>query len=269
MEALLKKAIRHTFIILFLAGAFFFVYMMATVPNIAAFSNQPMPKTAIISSDGYEIGQITRKNLTYVPRDEIPQFLIEAVVAVEDKRFWSHFGIDLYGIGRAVYIDLREGEIVEGGSTITQQTATLLFYSKQKSYIRKIREALTAIQLERKYTKEEILTIYLNEVYFGGGAYGVYEAAEVYFSKKPMDMTLAECAMLAGIIQAPSAYAPFSEESYGYATERKEKVLNLMAEQGKISAEQRPKPFPRKWRSSPAARPNSKPGCAKTAWKTT
>ncbi|MCL1804212.1 MAG: transglycosylase domain-containing protein [Eubacteriaceae bacterium] len=234
----MKKAIKSTFIASFIAGLLFLAYMMASVPNISAYSYAPSAKTKVTSSDGIELGSIERKNSVYASRDEIPDDLVFAVVAVEDKRFFTHFGVDILGIGRALVTDLFAGRILEGASTITQQTATLLFFNKDKTYIRKIREALTAVLIERKYTKDEIISMYLNEVYFGAGAYGINKASEIYFSKKPKDLSLEECAMLAGIIQAPYAYAPLNEESYKYAAERKNKALRLMFEQGYITQAQ-------------------------------
>ncbi|MDR2519667.1 MAG: penicillin-binding protein [Eubacteriaceae bacterium] len=233
----MKKAVKGIFIFAFMAGIVLLAWLTLSVPDISAFTYSSAAKTVVMSSDNYELGRISRKNSTYISREQMPNDMVHAVVAVEDKRFYRHFGIDPIGIGRAFFTDLMAGEIVEGGSTITQQTATLIFFDKEKTYIRKLREAVVSIKLERKFTKEEIISIYLNEVYFGGGAYGIYEASEVYFSKQPKDLTLEECAMLAGIIQAPSAYAPFDEKGYALATERKEKVLRLMNEQGYITAE--------------------------------
>ena len=234
----MKKVVKNIFIMSFIAGFIFLSCIFFTLPDISDYMYEPTDKSSVMSRDGKWIGDITTKNNTYIQRSEIPDMLVFAVVSVEDKRFFKHFGVDIFGIGRAFYINIREGEIVEGASTITQQTATLLFFNKEKSYIRKIKEVLTAFKLEAKYTKDEIITIYLNEIYFGAGAYGIYEASQAYFSKKPADLKIEECAMLAGIIQAPSAYSPINEEGFKYATQRKEKVLGLMFEQGYITEDE-------------------------------
>ncbi len=233
-----KKIIGKTFMFLFIAVVVFLSYIMTTLPSVDGFSYTPASKSVIMSSDGYEIGYITSRDATYISGDEIPDNLKKAVVALEDKRFYKHFGVDPIGIVRAFYNNLKAGEIVEGGSTITQQVAKNLFFSTKKSYIRKIREALTAIKMEIVLEKDEILTIYLNDIYFGAGAYGVYEASMAYFNREPMELTLAECAMIAGIIQAPSAYCPLDEEGYGYAMQRKDKVLDIMLSEGYITEEE-------------------------------
>ncbi len=233
-----KKILKKAFMLVFMAGMVFLAYIMSTLPSVNGFSYTPAAKSVILSSDGYEIGYITSRDSTYISGEEIPDMLKKAVVALEDKRFYKHFGVDPIGIARAFYNNLKAGEIVEGGSTITQQVAKNLFFSTKKSYIRKIREALTAIKMEIVLEKDEILTIYLNEIYLGAGAYGVYEASMAYFNREPMELTLAECAMIAGIIQAPSAYCPLDEEGYGYAMQRKDKVLDIMLDEGYITEEE-------------------------------
>ncbi|MCL1912976.1 MAG: penicillin-binding protein [Eubacteriaceae bacterium] len=231
----MKKFIKNLFILCFIAALLFVAYLVVSLPDISNYAYRPPSSSVVLSREGDRIGEIASRNVTYISREQIPDTLVHAVVAVEDKRFYRHFGIDVFGIGRSMIVNFREGEVVEGASTITQQTATLLFFDKQVSYIRKIREAMTSVLMDYKYTKDEIITIYLNEVYFGAGAYGVYEASQTYFSKEPMDLLVEECAMLAGIITAPSAYSPVTEKGYGYANQRKEKVLGLMVEQGYLS----------------------------------
>ncbi|MBE6038705.1 MAG: penicillin-binding protein [Anaerofustis stercorihominis] len=235
----MKKIIKKTFILLLTAGIIFLGYIMSTLPSLQAFTYNPTTKSVILSSDGEVLGEITSRNSTYVASEDIPDNLKNAVVAIEDKRFYKHIGVDPIGIARAFYNNYKAGEIVEGGSTITQQVAKNLFFSTKQSYIRKLREAITAIKMEIIMEKDEILTIYLNEIYLGDGAYGVYEASMAYFNREPMELTLAECAVLAGIIQAPSAYCPLDDEGYEFAMERKDKVLDLMASQGYISEEER------------------------------
>lgn len=147
-----------------------------------------------------------RENFTSY--SELPQFYIEATISVEDHRFREHFGIDLIAIGRAVWTDLKERSFVQGGSTITQQLAKNMFFTQEKKLERKVAEVFSALELEANYTKEEIFELYVNTSYFGNGYYGVGEAATGYFGKVPSELSEYECAMLAGIPNAPSAYSP-------------------------------------------------------------
>lgn len=235
MKIKLKTLIRRIILLTFVGGIIFLAVIFATLPDIEEYTYRPAAKSDIISSDGVLIGQICSQNSTYTAKEDIPQQLYDAVVAIEDKRFYRHCGIDIIGIGRALVENIKAGEIVQGGSTITQQVAKMQFFSTKQSYIRKLREAITAMRLTAKYTdKRDILCIYLNEIYLGGGAYGVYAASQTYFDKEPKELTLSECALIAGIIQAPSAYCPLGDGLH-YALERKDKVLTLMAEQGYIS----------------------------------
>lgn len=178
------------------------------------------------------IGRISAVNKSYTKIDKIPQNLKNAVVAVEDKRFYKHMGIDLISIGRAVVTDVKEGRLKEGGSTITQQLAKNLFLSNERTFERKFKEVILALEIENKYSKEEILEMYLNVVYFGSGAYGVQNASKTYFDKDVSDLSLDECAMLAGLPQSPSAYNP--KKYYTKAKVRQGVVLNLMEENGFI-----------------------------------
>ena len=172
---------------------------------------------------------------TYITLEEMPFFIKYAVIAAEDRRFYSHFGVDIEGIARASLVNIQEGEIVQGGSSITQQLAKNLFLSSERSYFRKGEEVILALLIEKNYTKDEILEIYLNSVYFGSGAYGISEASYVYFDKNPIDLNLAECAMLAGLLTAPSLNSPYVD--FDAAKERQAIVLNSMAKQSFISPE--------------------------------
>lgn len=147
-----------------------------------------------------------RENFT--PYSELPQFYIDATISVEDHRFREHFGIDLIAIGRATWIDIKERSFVQGGSTITQQLAKNIFFTQEKTLERKVAEVFAALELEADYTKEEIFELYVNTSCFGNGYYGVREAAAGYFGKVPSELSEYECAMLAGIPNAPSAYSP-------------------------------------------------------------
>jgi penicillin-binding protein 1A len=162
----------------------------------------------------------------YVILIDIPAALRYAAVAVEDKRFYYHSGYDIESIARATVVNVEAGEIEEGGSTITQQLAKNLFLSQERSFTRKFEELLLAIEIEKHFDKNQILEMYLNTIYFGSGFYGIYEAAQGYFGKEPKELTTAECAMLAGIPNAPSIYSPY--ENFQLAKKRQFIVINAM-----------------------------------------
>jgi 1A family penicillin-binding protein len=188
--------------------------------------------TTVFDAHGREIFSIPTQYRVEVERDRMSPHLKNAVIAVEDMRFYDHDGIDGIRVVGAVLADIREGRAAEGASTITQQLARVSFLTRDKTLRRKIREAILAQQIERMYSKEEILEIYLNKVYFGDGLYGAEAAARGYFGKSASDLTVAEAAMLAGIIRAPSAANPTT--NLERATQRRNLVLKLMREQGFI-----------------------------------
>lgn len=179
-------------------------------------------------------GRINRDH--FVPADKIPKQLKEAIVAAEDRRFYEHGAMDPIGVTRALIANYTAGRTVEGGSTLAQQTVKNIFLSQERTMTRKIREMFLAIQLERNYTKDQILEIYLNTIYFGHGTYGLKEAARTYFGKAPEDLNLSECAMLAGLPQAPSAYDPIDHPEEG--KKRMTTVLMLMAREGYITPQE-------------------------------
>ncbi|MBI5555617.1 MAG: penicillin-binding protein 1A [Elusimicrobia bacterium] len=185
------------------------------------------------------IAEMFTERRTVVPLQKIPVDLQNAVIATEDERFFKHWGLDLRGIGRATVNNIFKGRVVEGGSTITQQLARALFLTQDRTYQRKIKEALLSLQIEKKYTKEEILQMYLNQVYFGHGAYGVEQASRIYFGKHVQDLNIAECALVAGMLRAPKAYSPF--EHPASAQRRAQTVLSLMYHQNYITLEERNK----------------------------
>ncbi|MFQ5520189.1 MAG: transglycosylase domain-containing protein, partial [Candidatus Methylomirabilia bacterium] len=172
-----------------------------------------------------------------VPLARIPQSLRDAVIAVEDSRFYSHFGIDPIGLARAVYRNVRHRRIVEGGSTITQQLARLLFLTHDKSFGRKLKEALLALELERRYSKDRILEMYLNQIYMSHGAYGVEAGARTYFGKSVTELALPEVALLAGLPRAPALYSPFNHPDR--ARRRRAHVLKRMVKVGAITPTER------------------------------
>ena len=159
-------------------------------------------------------------------------YLPEAVVAIEDRRFYSHFGVDPIGFARAMVANVMSGRLVQGGSTITQQLAKNLFLTPDRTIERKVQEVLLALWLERKYTKEQILEMYLNRVYLGSGSYGVAAASRRYFNKSAKEVTLPEAALIAGLLKAPSRLSPARDPKA--ASERAQLVLAAMRDQGMI-----------------------------------
>ena len=172
----------------------------------------------------------------YTTLAEIPEIYLDAVVAVEDHRFEQHFGIDLIAIGRAAWNNLTSWSLREGGSTITQQLAKNLYFTQEKSFIRKIAEMFMAFRLENTYTKDEILELYVNSIYFGDGYYCIYDASQGYFGKAPIDMTDYECTLLAGIPNAPSVYSLTANPEL--AEQRQEYVVQRMVQYGYISEDE-------------------------------
>ncbi len=216
-------------IVLVLGAVFTTLVVVVPLPE----PNIPQAVQAFIADENIAPSLLT-ENGVVVTYDEIPDSLKKAVVAVEDKRFFNHTGIELSSIGRAFVRNMEAGEIVEGGSTITQQLAKNLFLTQDKVLKRKIIEAIYAVKLEMRYSKEEILEMYLNVIYFGHGTYGCEMASRLYFGKHVTDLTLAESAMMAGIIKGPEIYSPF--HNLDLAEERKALVLDLMVKQGGIDA---------------------------------
>jgi penicillin-binding protein 1A len=197
---------------------------------------KPSLITKIYDINGEVIDELFVERRALVPLSKIPVDLQNAVIAIEDQRFFKHWGADLHAIARAILSDLRHGQIVEGGSTITQQIAKALFLTREKTIERKIKELLLSIQLEKNYTKEEILQLYLNQIYFGQCAYGVQEAGRIYFGKDVQELNLAESAMLAGLPRAPNRYSPFVDIARAYT--RRATVLRRMVECGFITQEE-------------------------------
>ena len=171
-----------------------------------------------------------------VPISRIPNHLISAFLAAEDMKFFEHEGISYKSIIRAFYKNLTAGRFVQGGSTITQQVARSFFLTSERKLSRKLRELILAYRIEKSLTKDEILELYLNQIYFGNGAYGVQTASESYFGKNVDEIDLAEAAMLAGLPKAPSKYSPYA--NFELAKNRQEFVLGRMLEEGLITREQ-------------------------------
>ena len=193
-----------------LAGLILLTMMAIPVVEMASKGWRPQEDISVIFVDRYgnKLGQRGVRLNDAVPLDEIPDHLIKATLATEDRRFYTHFGIDLQGLSRALVTNVRANSVVEGGSTLTQQLAKNLFLSSERSLDRKIREAFLALWLEARYSKQDILKLYLDRAYMGGGMFGVESASQFYFGKSVRDLTLAESAMMAGLFKAPGRYAP-------------------------------------------------------------
>ncbi|PTM39950.1 penicillin-binding protein 1A [Bosea sp. 124] len=191
------------------------------------------PNIAILAADGSLLANRGETGGRTITIGEVPPYLPKAFVAIEDRRFYDHFGIDPVGLARAMVNNLRRSGGVQGGSTLTQQLAKNLFLTQERTAARKIQEAILALWLERTYSKDQILELYLNRVYFGSGAYGVEAAAQRYFNKSARSVTIAEAAMLAGLVQAPSRLAP--NRNPEAAEKRAQLVIAAMADQGLIS----------------------------------
>jgi penicillin-binding protein 1A len=232
-----KALVLFILILLFVsltAGGFYLV-LLFQLPNIQSLDDyRPPLATRIYAADGTTLlGLLYKEKRILVSVSELPPHLIQAFIASEDARFFKHRGVDFLSILRALWKNLWAGEIVQGGSTITQQVTKSLLLTPEKRLTRKIKEAVLSYRLDRHLSKEEILYIYLNQIYLGQGAYGVEAAALTYFGKRARDLTLAESALLAGLPQAPSRYSPLTH--FDKAKERQAYVLKRMTEEGYIT----------------------------------
>lgn len=208
---------------------------MPSIEELKQYS--PNAGAKIYSDDDILLGELKIEKGIFIPIDNIPQNMINAIIAVEDSRFWKHKGIDYIAILRALLKDLVHVSLKEGGSTITQQLAKVVFLTPEKTIKRKLTEAALAIKMEKNLSKKEILELYINKIYFGHGAYGIEMAARTYFGKPSKQLNLAEASLIAGLIKAPSAYSPFNNLTR--AKERQLIVLNRMEEEGFIKQSDR------------------------------
>ncbi len=198
-----------------------YLHYSQDLPRIFSLKNyRPPTVTTLYSDDNRKIAEFYKERRIVIPLSQMPRMLVLAFIAAEDSRFFTHNGVDYTGIVRAFLKNMEAGTIVQGGSTITQQLIKQFLLSSAKGYERKIKEAILAYQIDREMTKEEILFLYLNQIYLGHGAYGVESAAENYFGKSAKDLNLAECAMLAGLPKAPSAYSPYRYPEKAKARQR-------------------------------------------------
>src|SRR5579863_6624608 len=230
----------------FLAGIGVYFYFAATlppIPDLATYHQVAATTTVMRGWDGTPLAELATERREILPFDKFPPQLVHAFLAAEDRRFYEHQGIDYRGIARALGANLRAGEVAQGGSTITQQVAKS-FLSSERTIQRKIREAILARRLERQYSKREILTLYLNQVFLGHGAYGVAAAARIYFDKPIEELDLGEMALLAGLARAPSRFSPLT--SLEMARARRDQVLAAMVAAGHIS-----EPEANRWRARP------------------
>jgi len=217
-------------------GAYALHRLLAGIPSYQTLENYtPSLTTRVYDVRGELVAELSIERRALLPLSDIPADLQNAVIAIEDDQFFSHWGISPKGIIRAAVRDLLHGRVVQGGSTLTQQLAKLIFLTPERKFTRKIKEVLLALELEHDFSKEEILQLYLNQIYFGNGAYGVQAAARVYFAKDVGQLDLAECALLAGLIRSPVGYSPFAYPDRARA--RRNQVLNRMAENGFVSPE--------------------------------
>jgi len=206
------------------------------LPDIRSIDDyRPQVATLILDRNNRPIDSIAKEFRMVIPYAEMPPLLPQAFVAAEDSRFWEHTGLDLWSIIRAAFNNLRAGRRSQGGSTITQQVTRALLLTREKTYLRKIAEAVLSFRLEHVLSKEDILAIYLNEIYLGEGAYGVEAAARTYFGKKASQLTLADISILAGLPQSPTNYSPLRQPEAARARQRY--VLNRMAEDGIITVD--------------------------------
>jgi penicillin-binding protein 2A len=210
-----------------------FVYFSYKDADISALEAGLAQSTVIYDADGEVASKISANKNEGISIDQIPDHMKNAVIAIEDHRFYEHGGIDLKGIGRAFFTNVKAGGIVEGGSTLTQQLTKNALLSAEKTYKRKLEEFFLALEIEKEYSKDEILQMYLNQVYFGEGAWGIKRAAMKYYGKDVEDLSISEAALLAGLVKAPSAINPYQNEEK--AIERRNLVLDRMKEHSFIS----------------------------------
>ena len=221
-----------------IAGVGVFIWVASDLPDPEQlWAKTDRPSITFVDINGQVIDRRGANDAPPVDLETLPDYVPAAVLAIEDRKFYRHWGFDFEGLARAFYVNARAGRVVQGGSTLTQQLAKNLFLSSEQSLKRKAQELLLSVWLESRFTKEEILALYLARVYFGAGAYGLEAASERYFNKPPSALSISEAALLAGLLKAPSRLNPVSSATR--AAERATVVLNVMAQTGVITPEQR------------------------------
>lgn len=221
---LFRKLLLIIFILILIAG------IVCGIIGFVAYSKALDEKPLLTRT-----GEVTGDE-HYTPFSEMSQDYINAVISVEDRRYYDHGAIDPIGIARAIWVNISNWELREGGSTITQQVAKNVIFSQEDTVSRKLGEIIAAFDLEKNYSKDEILAIYVNTCYFGDGYYGIYDASMGYYNKEPKDLNLDEASMLAGVPNAPSAYSP--NVNPDLAKKRQKHVLEKMVENGYITQEE-------------------------------
>ena len=216
MFKLFRKLIKLVLIIAILIGSF--------IGLLGYFKYKEAIKAVPIEEKVSSI----REDSKYTPLDEISTDFTDAIVAIEDRRFYEHGAVDLIALARATFINLREKQALQGGSTLTQQVAKNIYFSNDQNFVRKVAELFVAYNLEKIYTKDEILELYVNVVYYGDGNYGIKEASENYFRKLPAELSYDEATLLAGLPQAPSAFA--LSTNYERAKKRQAEVIEALTE---------------------------------------
>lgn len=221
-------------VVLLFAGwlGWLYLYELPSFAELRQF--KPQLVTRLLARDGTPFQEYFLERRILVPYEQIPPFLIDALVSAEDRNFHAHWGFDVRGFARALAVNLLSGSIEQGGSTVTQQLARMLFLNRAQTVERKIKEVLTAIKIERAFSKSEILEVYLNQYYFGHGAYGIQAASQMYFGKNAQDINVEEAALLAGLLQAPSRLDPYKHMEAAVA--RRNLVLNMMVDAGRLDA---------------------------------
>ena len=227
MKKFFKRLFIFIFVLLILAGIVFGFYV---------YKGYNMYEKALQESNMEERISKIRSKEDYIKLDKIPTNFKNAIIAVEDHRFESHGAVDFVSIARAIFINIIKFDLVQGGSTITQQFAKNTFFSQEKDFTRKIAEIFAAVDLEKKYTKDEIIEMYMNTIYFGDGYYGINAASHGYYKKDPLDLNLDEITLLAGLPNAPSVYSPSNNPDL--AKQRQKRVIQCMLEYGYISQEE-------------------------------
>lgn len=240
---MLKKTLRLLWIsglillVLITGFAVYLAFLSRDLPSLEQLEHyDPRLITTILSSDGQVIKELFVQRRIYIPLDQLPEDLVHAIIVTEDRRFYDHWGMNLGRIARAMFINVTSLAIRQGASTVTQQLARNLYLSSEQTISRKLKEALTALQIERTYSKREIMEMYLTQAYFGHGAYGIESAAQRYFSKGASELTLPECALLVAQLKAPAHYSPILHPQA--ALGRRNLILRFLYERGYITKPQ-------------------------------
>jgi penicillin-binding protein 1A len=210
-----------------LTGLFSYIWFSLDQKGLLKIPDRE-PGVMVLAADGTEIAEQGAFFGDDVMLNELPDYVPNAVIAIEDRRFYDHYGVDPIGLLRAVVTNLRAGHLVQGGSTLTQQLAKNLFLTPDRTLQRKLQELVLAVWLETKFSKQEILQLYLNRVYYGAGAVGIEKAAQTYFHKSARDLSIGEAATLAGLLKAPATYSPIQHPAEAAA--RAQLVINAMVE---------------------------------------